>query len=48
MSFYYPEKDSILVEVLGAYDFPATLLGAARFRVGFRGDLRKVLPRFPG
>ena len=38
MSFYYPEKDSILVEVLGAYDFPATLLGAVRYGQGHIND----------
>ncbi|MBQ5672054.1 MAG: mucin desulfatase, partial [Oscillospiraceae bacterium] len=38
MNFYYPEKDSILVEVLGAYDFPATLLGAARYGQGHIND----------
>ena len=37
-NFYYPEKDSILVEVLGAYDFPATLLGAARYGQGHIND----------
>ena len=38
MSFYYPEKDTILPEVLGAYDFPATLLGAARYGQGHIND----------
>ena len=38
MNFYYPEKDAILVEVLGAYDFPATLLGAARYGQGHIND----------
>ena len=37
-NFYYPEKDSILVEVLAAYDFPATLLGAARYGQGHIND----------
>jgi len=29
-----PEKDPILAEVLSAYDFPATLLGAVRYGQG--------------
>ena len=37
-SFYYPEKDAILAEVLGAYDFPATLLGATRYGQGHIND----------
>ncbi len=37
-SFYYPEKDAILAEVLDAYDFPATLLGAARYGQGHIND----------
>ena len=36
--FYYPEKDSVLEEVLSAYDFPATLLGAARYGQGHIND----------
>ena len=36
--FYYPEKDAILQEVLNAYDFPATLLGAARYGQGHIND----------
>ena len=35
---YYPEKDAILPEVLGAYDFPATLLGAVRYGQGHIND----------
>ena len=38
MRFYYPEKDSVLVEVLNAYDFPATLLGATRYGQGHIND----------
>ena len=37
-NFFYPEKDAILREVLGAYDFPATLLGAARYGQGHIND----------
>ena len=36
--FYYPESDSILPEVLAAYDFPATLLGAVRYGQGHIND----------
>lgn len=36
--FYYPEKDAILLEVLNAYDFPTTLLGAARYGQGHIND----------
>ena len=36
--FFYPEKDAVLAEVLGAYDFPATLLGAARYGQGHIND----------
>ena len=36
--FYYPEKDGILPEVLGAYDFPATVLGAVRYGQGHIND----------
>ena len=36
--FFYPDGDQILVEVLGAYDFPATLLGAARYGQGHIND----------
>ena len=31
---YIPENDTILHEVIGAYDFPATLLGAVRYGSG--------------
>ena len=33
-----PEKDAILTEVLSAYDFPATLLGAVRYGQGHIND----------
>ena len=33
-----PEKDPILTEVLAAYDFPATLLGAVRYGQGHIND----------
>ena len=33
-----PEKDPILAEVLAAYDFPATLLGAVRYGQGHIND----------
>jgi len=36
--FYYPEKDTALPEVLAAYDFPATLLGATRYGQGHIND----------
>ena len=35
---YIPEKDLILDEVLAAYDFPATLLGAVRYGQGHIND----------
>ena len=35
---YIPEKDSILDEVLNAYEFPATLLGAVRYGQGHIND----------
>ena len=35
---YIPEKDTILDEVLAAYDFPATLLGAVRYGQGHIND----------
>lgn len=35
---FYPAGDQILAEVLGAYDFPATLLGAARYGQGHIND----------
>ena len=31
---YIPENDAILNEVLGAFDFPATLVGAVRYGQG--------------
>ena len=33
-----PEKDTILAEVLAAYDFPTTLLGAVRYGQGYIND----------
>ena len=41
--FYYPQSDPILAEVLGAYDFPATLLGAVRYGQGHINDTFCVL-----
>ena len=38
MSYFVPEKDTILYEVLSAYDLPATLLGAARYGQGHIND----------
>ena len=35
---YIPEKDTILDEVLNAYNFPATLLGAVRYGQGHIND----------
>ena len=35
---YIPEKDTILDEVLNAYDFPATLVGAVRYGQGHIND----------
>ena len=35
---YIPEKDSILDEVLNAYEFPATLMGAVRYGQGHIND----------
>ena len=35
---YIPEKDPIVREVLSAYDFPATLLGAVRYGQGHIND----------
>ena len=40
---YIPEKDSILNEVLAAYDFPATLVGAVRYGQGHINDTFCVL-----
>ena len=42
-NFYYPEKDAVLEEVLAAYDFPATLLGAVRYGQGHINDTFCVL-----
>ena len=35
---YIPKKDSIIQEVLSAYDFPATVLGAVRYGQGHIND----------
>ena len=35
---YIPENDTILHEVIGTYDFPATLLGAVRYGSGHIND----------
>ena len=35
---FIPKSDSILAEVLGAYEFPATLLGAVRYGQGHIND----------
>ena len=35
---YIPDESPILSEVLGAYDFPATLLGAVRYGQGHIND----------
>ena len=35
---YIPEKDSVIQEVLSAYDFPATMLGAVRYGQGHIND----------
>ena len=40
---YIPEKDAILNEVLAAYDFPATLVGAVRYGQGHINDTFCVL-----
>ena len=37
-AFYYPQTDSVLPEVLAAYDFPATVLGAVRYGRGHIND----------
>ena len=42
-NFYYPEKDAVLEEVLAAYDFPATLMGAVRYGQGHINDTFCVL-----
>ena len=36
--FYIPEESPILSEVLGAYDFPATLIGTVRYGQGHIND----------
>ena len=40
---YIPEKDTILKEVLDAFDFPATLVGAVRYGQGHINDTFCVL-----
>ena len=40
---YIPENDTILNEVLGAFDFPATLVGAVRYGQGHINDTFCVL-----
>ena len=35
---YIPEKDTILYEVLHAFDYPATLIGAVRYGQGHIND----------
>ena len=35
---YIPENDTILNKVLGAFDFPATLVGAVRYGQGHIND----------
>ena len=40
---YIPENDKILNEVLGAFDFPATLVGAVRYGQGHINDTFCVL-----
>ena len=40
---YIPENDAILNEVLGAFDFPATLVGAVRYGQGHINDTFCVL-----
>ena len=41
--FYYPAGDDILQEVLAAYDFPATMVGAVRYGLGHINDTFCVL-----
>ena len=43
-----PEKDAILTEVLAAYDFPETLLGAARYGQGHINDTFCIICQPPG
>ena len=38
MRVYMPEKDTILSEVLHAFDFPTTLMGAVRYGQGHIND----------
>ena len=38
MSFFIPENDMVLSEVLSAYDLPATFLGATRYGLGHIND----------
>ena len=40
---YIPEKDTVLKEVLAAFDFPATLVGAVRYGQGHINDTFCVL-----
>ena len=42
-NFTIPQSDPVLAEVLGAYDFPATLLGAVRYGQGHINDTFCVL-----
>ena len=43
---FVPEKDAIVAEVLAAYDFPATLLGAVRYGQGQKNRQRVKYPYF--
>ena len=38
MSFFIPENDTVLAEVLAAYEWPATFLGATRYGQGHIND----------
>ena len=40
---YFPENDTILSEVLTAWDYPATLVGAVRYGQGHINDTFCVL-----
>ena len=42
-NFTIPQSDPVVAEVLGAYDFPATLLGAVRYGQGHINDTFCVL-----
>ena len=42
---FIPENDTVLQEVLAAYEFPATLLGAVRYGQGHINDTFCVLRR---